>query len=115
TCLQHSMVATGFHYDRGEWVTRTLSSIERLFNANVRGIRRLGSAALDLAWVACGRLDGFFEYKLSPWDYAAGILVVTEAGGDTLDRFGNPIELHSGGTIATNGRITDDLLDLIRW
>ena len=115
TTLQQSIVATGFHYDRGELITKTLASIEQLFQINVRGVRRLGSAALDLAWVACGRLEGYFEYKLSPWDYAAGVLLVTEAGGDALDKSGQPIELQSGGAIATNGKITGDFLNLIRW
>ena len=113
--LQHSIVATGFHYDRGELITKTLGAIEKLFMTNVRGVRRLGSAALDLAWVACGRLEGYFEYKLSPWDYAAGVLIVTEAGGESLDKFGNPIDLESGGAIATNGQITEDFLNRIRW
>lgn len=115
TTLADSIVATGFHYDRGEMITKTLSAIESLFHSNIRGVRRLGSAALDLAWVACGRLEGYFEYKLSPWDYAAGALLVSESGGDCLDKYGVPIKLHAGSAIATNGKITDDFLNSVRW
>ena len=68
--ITQSIICTGFYYDRGDMMERTLATVDRLFRNRVRGIRRLGSAALDLAWVACGRLDGFFEYQLSPWDYA---------------------------------------------
>ncbi len=89
--MQQSIVATGFHYDRGELITKTLGAIERLIETNVRGARRIGSAALDFAWVACGRMEGYFEYKLSPWDYAARVLIVTEAGGDALDKSDQPI------------------------
>jgi myo-inositol-1(or 4)-monophosphatase len=113
--LADSIAATGFHYDRGELVTKTLSAIQKLFDADIQGIRRLGSAAIDLAWVACGRLEGYFEYKLSPWDYAAGALLVTESGGECLDRDGNSILLKSGGAIATNGKVTKDFLTCVRW
>lgn len=113
--LQESVVCTGFYYDRGELVRRTLASIERLFSANVRGIRRLGSAALDLCWVACGRLDGYFEYQLGPWDYAAGVLIVQEAGGECTARDGQPMTTGAGNVIASNGLIHQDLLDQVRW
>ena len=69
---------------------RTLRSLERLFERNVRGIRRMGAAALDLCWVACGRTQGFFEYHLEPWDFAAGSLIIEEAGGRCADRHGAP-------------------------
>lgn len=80
TELTKALVATGFSYDRqerGREYGRVLGSVLQ----NVRGVRRLGSAALDLAWVACGRLDGYWEARLGPWDVAAGFLLVTEAGG----------------------------------
>jgi len=113
--LADSIVSTGFSYERGEVITKTLSAIERLFNSDVRGIRRLGSAALDLCWVACGRLQGYFEYKLSPWDYAAAVLIVAEAGGVCFDRFGNAIDLDSGGAMATNGKITAEFMQCVQW
>ena len=63
------------------------------FDHNIRGLRRMGAAALDMSWVACGRFGGFFEYQLAPWDYAAGWLIVEEAGGICLDRAGEPADL----------------------
>lgn len=67
SAFTEAVIATGFYYDRGDMMRQTLSSIEKLFENNVRGVRRLGAAALDLCWVACGRWEGFFEYRLSPW------------------------------------------------
>jgi myo-inositol-1(or 4)-monophosphatase len=113
--LQESIIATGFYYDRGELIGRTLDAIRKLFEANVRGIRRFGSAALDLAWVACGRFDGYFEYRLSPWDFAAGALLVTEAGGECCDRTGHPLNLSSQSVVAMTPGISDSLLACVRW
>lgn len=115
TELKRSIISTGFYYDRGEMMSRTLAAIHRLFEDNIRGIRRFGSAALDLAWVACGRFEGFFEYQLSPWDYAAGSLLVQEAGGQCVDRNGRPLELNSGSMIASNGKIHPSLVNLVAW
>ena len=72
-----------------------------------RGLRRLGSAALDLAWVAAGRYDGYWEFSLSPWDITAGILLVAEAGGMLTNSAGGPID-HTD-LVVTNGRIHEDL------
>ena len=91
--LQESIIATGFYYDRGLLMERTLEGIKSLFHKNIRGIRRTGGAALDLSWVACGRFDGFFEYELEPWDYAAGSLLVREAGGHCSDRTGQEVKI----------------------
>jgi myo-inositol-1(or 4)-monophosphatase len=113
--LQESIVVTGFHYDRGKMAERTLQAIHRLFKSNIRGIRRTGSAALDMAWVASGRFDGYFEYMLSPWDFAAGMLIVREAGGICTDRVGTPLELTSEGVICTNNHIKEDFFELVRW
>jgi myo-inositol-1(or 4)-monophosphatase len=113
--LSQSIVATGFYYDRGELVIRTLDSIRRLFEANVRGVRRFGSAALDLAWVACGRLDGFFEYRLAPWDYSAGALLVAEAGGECRDRGGASHHLQSRSIVSTNSVNTEAMLRCVQW
>jgi myo-inositol-1(or 4)-monophosphatase len=113
--LRGAIVCTGFYYDRGELMRRTLRAIEMLFVSDVRGIRRLGSAALDLCWIACGRLDGFFEYRLAPWDYAAGWLLVTEAGGTCADRDGHELVLDSGNIIAGNPNVTGLLVQKIPW
>ncbi len=113
--MNSAVIATGFYYDRGEMMRRTLASIDALFQQNVRGIRRLGSAALDQCWVACGRMDGFFEYQLSPWDYAAASLIVEEAGGRCADRNGDPLRLESGNLIVSNQLLFDDILAAVRW
>src|SRR5690606_33712462 len=72
-------------------------------------IRRLGSAALDLCWVACGRFDGFWEYNLNAWDLAAGYLIVQEAGGKITDFKNNPYSVWDKQTLATNGKIHEAL------
>ncbi len=74
------------------------------------GVRRAGSAALDLCYVACGRFDGFWEFNLNPWDTAAGVLLVEEAGGKVTDMSGGPFQLNSRQTLATNGLIHDALI-----
>jgi myo-inositol-1(or 4)-monophosphatase len=76
------------------------------------GIRRGGSAAIDLAYVACGRLDGFWEFGLSPWDMAAGLLLIREAGGRTTDMKGGPVSLRGPHIATSNGPIHDELIAL---
>ena len=80
-----------------------------------RGLRRDGSAALDLSYVACGRLDGFWELHLHPWDVAAGFLLVEEAGGRVSDLAGNPPARSGAQTVASNGRIHEAMLDVLRF
>ncbi|TAK44266.1 MAG: inositol monophosphatase [Saprospiraceae bacterium] len=82
--LHDSLVATGFPYRDFERLTSYFAAFE-YFMKNTQGLRRFGAAAVDLAWVACGRFDAFFEYGLSPWDLAAGALIVQEAGGNVSD------------------------------
>lgn len=113
--LEECIVGTGFYYDRGAMMKRTLDSIHTLFSRNVRGIRRMGSAAIDIAWVACGRFDGFFEYQLEPWDYSAGMLLVEEAGGKCADRIGQPLRIDSRSVIVSNGRVQDLIQDAVLW
>jgi len=106
--LAESLVATGF------------PSHKRHKNPNIffyhqitlhtHGVRRAGSAALDLCSVACGRFDGFWEFNLNPWDTAAGVLVLEEAGGRVSDFHGGPFQLNSRETLASNGLIHDALL-----
>lgn len=104
-----SVIGTGFYYERGALMLRTLESIKRLLAANIQGIRRMGSAALDLCFVACGRYDGYFEYRLSPWDFAAGMLIVEEAGGICADVDGTQRGLNSKGICCSNGLIHREL------
>jgi len=99
-----SLLATGFPFRQKEVLPRYLESFDRMF-ARARGIRRLGSAALDLAYVAAGRFDAFWELGLSRWDIAAGVLLVREAGGE-ISGFGADDDFWSTGNIlASNGRL----------
>lgn len=105
--LRQSLLVTGFPYDRTRR-SRTYVRYYRLFMERCHDVRRGGSAALDLAWVAAGRADGFWEFSLSPWDVAAGLLLVREAGGKVTDFAGNPWtdpNRYGFETLATNGRI----------
>jgi len=77
-----------------------------------QGIRRNGSAALDLCYVACGRIDGFWELKLRPWDTAAGTLIVEEAGGRLSDLSGNKFSIWGEETLASNGAIHDEMVSV---
>lgn len=113
--LSECIIGTGFYYDRGALMERTLKGVHDLFKRNIRGIRRFGSAAVDLCWVACGRFDGFFEYRLSPWDYAAGGLIIEEAGGRCFDREGRPLQLDSKSVIVANADVADALVEIVRW
>ena len=110
--LTRSLLATGFPYDIRESRDNNLDHFETLA-LKAQAIRRAGSAALDLAYVAAGRFDGFWELKLAPWDTAAGWLLVEEAGGRVTDLDGGPYHLHAQHILASNGRIHPDLLELL--
>jgi myo-inositol-1(or 4)-monophosphatase len=83
------------------------------FIGRARAVRRLGSAAIDMCYVAAGRLDGFWEKKLQPWDVAAGALIVAEAGGSVTTMAGQPFQSREGSVLASNGRIHADMLSTI--
>lgn len=100
--LERSLLATGFAYDRKETSENNYAEFCHITNMS-QGVRRGGSAALDLAFVAAGRLDGYWERGLKPWDTAAGILLVQEAGGLCTSYEGGTIDLPSGRILATNG------------
>lgn len=110
TTLADSLLSTGF------------PSRKRHLNVNIHfyhqlamlthGVRRGGAAAIDLAYVACGRLDGFWEFKLNPWDMAAGSLLVSEAGGRISDMRGGPLSLRGPHVVANNGHFHDELIGL---
>ncbi len=112
TELLKSLLVTGFPYDIRETNEDNLNNFAT-FAKRARAVRRLGSAALDCCWTACGRFDGFWELKLSPWDLAAGVLMVREAGGTVTDLDGQPFDLHSGRILATNGEIHQQMQDLL--
>lgn len=104
--LDHALVGTGFPYDRRERSNFYLGFVRDFMQCS-QGIRRAGSAALDLSHVACGRLDGFWEWKLKPWDIAAGALIVAEAGGRVSAFDGGPLDLLGEQTLASNGTLHD--------
>ncbi|TXC82178.1 inositol monophosphatase [Luteibaculum oceani] len=110
--MEHSLFATGFPYDDFEREKQYMEILNKLMH-NSRGLRRLGSAAIDLAYVACGRFDAFYEYGLNPWDVAAGIIIVKEAGGKISDFKGGNDFLFGEEIIASNGTIHNELQSFI--
>ena len=111
--LSRALLATGFPYRIAENPNKTLEVFAAVV-PHARGIRRMGSAGLDLAYVAAGRMDGYWETLLQPWDCAAGALLVREAGGRTTDFSGAPHDIHGLETLATNGGIHEVLRERIR-
>jgi myo-inositol-1(or 4)-monophosphatase len=107
--LSDSLVVTGFPYDRKKNPEDYLNLL-RAFLTKVQCIRRTGSAAMDLCYVAAGRFDGYYEMKLNPWDKAAGMLIAAEAGGKLTDFSGSPLTLSSIQNLATNGLIHAEML-----
>jgi myo-inositol-1(or 4)-monophosphatase len=111
--LIDSLLVTGFPYD----VHKRAEDLVGLFGAflgRARAVRRLGSAALDLCYVAAGRLDAFWEQHLHAWDVAAGALMLEEAGGAITGIDGSPFDVEAGHLIASNGRIHDEMVRVIR-
>jgi myo-inositol-1(or 4)-monophosphatase len=111
--ISQSLLATGFpyyHLDKRD----VYLDIIKDFLAKSHGIRRLGSAAIDLAYVACGKLEGFFEYNLNPWDVAAGALIVRQAGGNVTDFNGGNNYLFGGEMCASNSAIHPEMLEIIK-
>jgi len=102
--LANSLLVTGFAYDRHELTDNNYAEFCHLTHLT-QGVRRGGAASLDLAYVACGRLDGYWERGLSPWDLAAGVVLVEEAGGRVTAYDETPFDINSGRILATNGRI----------
>ena len=111
--LAQALLATGFPYDRRTAADNNTRRLDH-FLRRAQGIRRAGSAALDLAYVAAGRLDGYWEMRLKPWDMAAGLLLVTEAGGRVSDYAGGSEMLARAHVVASNGLIHDEMLRVIR-
>jgi myo-inositol-1(or 4)-monophosphatase len=111
--LDRSFLSTGFPYDVHEHSDFYLRYF-RQFITRSFAIRRPGSAAIDLSYVAAGRFDGFWESKLHPWDLAAGVLLITEAGGKVTDFEGQPLDIYAGDTLASNGLIHEEMLQTIQ-
>lgn len=113
TNFKKACLVTGFPYKWPKSYEHPIKVFERFIMEGLP-VRRLGSAAIDLCWVACGRFDGFWEYNLSSWDVAAGYLIVQEAGGKITNFEGQPYSVFDKETLATNGLIHDEMLGLIR-
>jgi myo-inositol-1(or 4)-monophosphatase len=112
--LAKTLIGCGFYYDRGAMMRSTLKAIEDFFGQDIHGIRRFGAASLDLCQVGCGQFGGFFEYKLSPWDFAAGKLFVEEAGGHVTNAKGDPLPLQKTSVAASNTLLHDAILEITR-
>lgn len=110
--LNESLIATGFPYTNYKKIDPFMKSIEHFLRES-HGIRRLGSAATDLAYVACGRFETFYEYGLNPWDVAAGCLLITEAGGRVSDFSGKDNYLFGGEMVAGNPQVFDEFLAIV--
>jgi myo-inositol-1(or 4)-monophosphatase len=110
--LNKSLLVTGFPYDDFGREQQYLQLL-RDFTHRTRGMRRLGSAALDLAWTACGRFESFYEYGLNPWDVAAGVIIVNEAGGLCTEFNAGPNVVFGEDIIASNGLIHDELIAVV--
>lgn len=110
--LDAGLLATGFPYDIRTSEENNLKNF-CAFALRCQGVRRTGSAAIDLCYVAAGRIDGFWESKLNPWDCAAGYLIVSEAGGLVTDYSGGPASIYKPEAVASNGRIHRQMLDVL--
>ncbi|HYE47258.1 MAG TPA: inositol monophosphatase family protein, partial [Caulobacter sp.] len=111
--LEDAVLAVGIPFAHKPEHERFRREMESLTH-RVAGIRRLGAGALDLAWVAAGRFDGYWEQKVSAWDMGAGVILVREAGGRVTDTLGRDLELHNGTVLGTNAVLHDTILDAIR-
>ncbi len=113
TSLTESMIGCGFFYDRGTMMECTLAAIHAFFKQNIHGIRRFGTAALDLCQVADGMYGAFFEYRLMPWDIAAGRLIVEQAGGSVTTALGAEVPLTQTCLLASNGPLHSAALQIV--
>lgn len=109
--LDKALLATGFPYDHRENADYYLAFFKG-FTTRCQGIRRAGAAALDLCYLACGRIDGFWELKLRPWDTAAAGLIVEEAGGKLTDFSGHPFSIRGTETLGSNGHIHNEMVSV---
>jgi myo-inositol-1(or 4)-monophosphatase len=108
-----SILATGFPYEKDNPEINNLKEFNEIL-PNVQGIRRFGSAALDLCYLACGRFDGYWEHQLKPWDMAAGSLIAEEAGGVVTDYSGQQFDPEKPQLVASNGKIHEQILKFIK-
>ena len=110
--VSESLLVTGFPYNLTNGFNPLMTRFSNCLKAS-QGVRRLGSAALDLCFVACGRFDGFWEQNLKPWDTAAGELIAREAGGTVTDFSNQPFDIYKNEILATNGNVHEEMLLLL--
>jgi myo-inositol-1(or 4)-monophosphatase len=110
--ISDSLLATGFPYYDFSKQQQYINLFTELMK-NCHGLRRMGSAAVDLAYTACGRFEAFYEYNLNSWDVAAGVVIVKQAGGNVVNFSGGEEVLNTRELLATNGKITAEMLDMI--
>ncbi|MBL7136037.1 MAG: inositol monophosphatase [Candidatus Marinimicrobia bacterium] len=110
--LSASFLSTGFPYELNEYFYKNIELFRAFFEKS-QDIRRVGSAAIDLCYVACGRFEGFWEFDLNPWDVAAGALIVTEAGGKMSDFSGRDFSIYEKQVLATNSLIEKEMLEVL--
>lgn len=110
--LSCAMLCTGFPYNVRE--RRDFAREFAVFTMNAQAVRRDGSAAIDLAYVACGRFDGFWEDGLNPWDIAAGVLLIQEAGGRVTNYQDQPLDIYTKKVVASNGLVHEAMLSLLK-
>jgi len=111
--IHQALLATGFPYDIHQRPEPVVTRFKKMLMV-ARGVRRAGSAAMDLCYLACGRFDGFWEERLHPWDTAAGKLIVEEAGGMVSDFSGRPYSIYSKEILATNGFLHQDMIKFLK-
>lgn len=111
--MEECLLVTGFPYNFKEMMPSLMARFGKCLSAS-QGVRRLGSAALDLCFVACGRFDGFWEQNLNSWDTAAGMLVLQEAGGEVTDFSGRPFRIEMEEILATNGQVHEQMMSLMQ-
>jgi len=110
--LEHAMLGTGFYYFKGMELDREVSRFGRM-SEKAQAVRRPGAAALDMAYVACGRFEGFWERGLSAWDVAAGFVLIEEAGGRISNYAGKPVAVRDGEVLASNGLLHNELSQIL--
>jgi len=111
--LDEVLIGFGYYYERGVMMEATFDAVTDLLRRNIHGVRRMGAATLDLALVGLGSFGAFFEYKLAPWDFAAGRLFVEEAGGKVTTCRGEPVPIAPSSILASNGWLHDAVLELV--
>ena len=112
--LDETLIGVGFYYDRGAMMEATLAAVGDLFRCKIHGIRSFGTASLDLCHVGCGLYGAYFEYQLSPWDFAAGRLFVEEAGGQVTTCRGGALPLAKTSVLASNRSLHAAVLEIVR-